>query len=1675
MLALVTRLIVSLAFGLSMGIRPASGQRPPCLSGCVPPYQVQVTVQSYSGSGTYSLNSGAQKVWFNVSNTGANGDTFTLSYNCSVVACTGQTYSSPIFIPSGGTVFDTVYFTVGSAGGTGSVYLEADGNNDETANATFHPYITPAPFLTLLKPDTALTGAPARALVHSRQPVVRAVFTPNGGLIDTGQTVLKWRDTVVSRALYRANRGLIEWEVDSAHQLGIGDSAHLTVTVCDVGALCTTVTRWVVLLNDQSPVLGFSGVPFEASGRAFAAPFGSGLAIDGADLATGVGTPAYFSFGTARAFGLTFSTRQSAPRILIPVDVELPWPDTLASKLHATLQDSTGTVLDSMVVTSPACKTSSARRCRVVLQADFSGGTYPSTPTREWLRVTVRVDSATFSKSSTDSVEAVLVDRRASIYGGGWWPTGAMELVPAGPDRVLIGSNGSATVYRGNGDSLYLSPPGDFTVLRRGGSTWSLSPRGSRAKIVFDNLGRVTNSVDVGGNADTVLYSGTSLQITALADPLGHRIALTYDANGNLSTVSDPGSRRTHFTVQTNHQLQYVTDSLSSSAHRVDSVAFTYQAFGSGGLLLTRRIGTLGDTALVTYDSAAHPGGGTKWRRPTQDTLVAVDTGGGSARPVVQFVANQRQGYVGIVSLDSVYAQLTDPRGNYTRALLNRWGQSRKTWDAVGTISQASYSPEGLTLWSEGKVTDSSRTYFVYDSLLRLSKSYRWRSAGHATRIDTLLYDNNFQIVKSVGAANDTTQFMYDTLGNITQTTDPAHNVGNTAYYANGQVRARQRPGNSLRDSLMYDSQWRNLARGVDESGAMVDTILYDGLGRSSTQLVKVRVRMQGSDTVFQWRRMDYFYNGLNKPDSVRTMRSDDCEDDSLSLPSCGTLRTWGFLFPYSLDTLHSSRVVYVYDRGNRDSLRLRDRAAASIGNHAMGTQYIYDRLGHLRSRRPWGTDSLGVRDSLVYDLVGNVRRSYTRRGDTLTTYFDSRNRPTERVIPGVGTLHWVYGGPNDQLTSMYYDGAVTPYVDSIGGINAGVGWAYDQRGRLLSDTSHSRTALEVTAYKYDTLDRMDTATDPIGGQWIGRFEKQRGLLDTLFTPMGDSIFYTQDAQLRLTGLTIRGGGMSPSTGVAFDQVNTIDSVAQSGTIHTNHMVFGKYDIRATHSDPQPASTPIWTEQHGVGAPVDSLRDSVIYDGWGRDTAWALRKNGSAIASAVYHFDRDGNIYTGYSQTYDSVTDRLVHAGYVGSTIDYTYDRAGNLTEELTTNSVNSHSWWIYQYNALNQLAAVYTGSDLVGTYLVVRYAYDVLGRRIAKKTSLGLLYPFIYSGFVYSGKAVAFDTDSTDTWQRRYTWGPDIDRLLAVEDKASAKHYYVVTDPVGSVRGLIRRDSVWVLSQRFDPYGTLVSVDSNGSGPGFALRYGWTGREYDAETGLYYFRSRYYHPGVARFIQEDPTGYSHASNPYSYAEGSPALARDPMGTSATPNPAPITLCGGVQCDFSPWPEYFIPTAAPAHVYQPSDVTSIDPDGSQLAALGNAGAEPNHEALAFYYTMAVNNDWSWTDYVDWAAPGRFQTPKKYEDPEFKLDFTDQHGDLHYFTLYHAHFELVRRIGESSKGARAIYSITGWDGVARDQTGATLYSVRLIPILSRLESTGFGDYTGGFVQDGKAGGLLILLP
>nr|WP_082279092.1 RHS repeat-associated core domain-containing protein [Leptospira interrogans] len=87
-----------------------------------------------------------------------------------------------------------------------------------------------------------------------------------------------------------------------------------------------------------------------------------------------------------------------------------------------------------------------------------------------------------------------------------------------------------------------------------------------------------------------------------------------------------------------------------------------------------------------------------------------------------------------------------------------------------------------------------------------------------------------------------------------------------------------------------------------------------------------------------------------------------------------------------------------------------------------------------------------------------------------------------------------------------------------------------------------------------------------------------------------------------------------------------------------------------------------------------------------------------------------------------------------------------------------------------------------------------------------------------------------------------------------------------------------------YEPYGSIIRNDSYGPD---IFRYKFTGQIEDKETGLYYYKSRFYEPTLGRFLQADSViapDSVNGMNRYMYVDGNPVSYRDPSGHISGPD-----------------------------------------------------------------------------------------------------------------------------------------------------------------------------------------------
>jgi len=125
----------------------------------------------------------------------------------------------------------------------------------------------------------------------------------------------------------------------------------------------------------------------------------------------------------------------------------------------------------------------------------------------------------------------------------------------------------------------------------------------------------------------------------------------------------------------------------------------------------------------------------------------------------------------------------------------------------------------------------------------------------------------------------------------------------------------------------------------------------------------------------------------------------------------------------------------------------------------------------------------------------------------------------------------------------------------------------------------------------------------------------------------------------------------------------------------------------------------------------------------------------------------------------------------------------------------------------------------------------------------------------------------------RKFVYGPGIDEPICMIDVTdNNKIYYYHFDGLGTVVALSDSNAVIVEQYSYDVFGKPNRTSSINN------PYFFTGRQYDEETGLYYYRARYYDCVTGRFLQTDPVGYTSGLNLYAYVQNNPISWIDPFG-----------------------------------------------------------------------------------------------------------------------------------------------------------------------------------------------------
>ncbi len=169
---------------------------------------------------------------------------------------------------------------------------------------------------------------------------------------------------------------------------------------------------------------------------------------------------------------------------------------------------------------------------------------------------------------------------------------------------------------------------------------------------------------------------------------------------------------------------------------------------------------------------------------------------------------------------------------------------------------------------------------------------------------------------------------------------------------------------------------------------------------------------------------------------------------------------------------------------------------------------------------------------------------------------------------------------------------------------------------------------------------------------------------------------------------------------------------------------------------------------------------------------------------------------------------------------------------------------------------------------------------------------------YLYDSQDIFAETNGENALLARHTHSAlRIDDVLATHVTAAGVtagmaqapgSYFYLKDHLGSVTDVVSSAGLHVLHYAYSAFGTIMGIQDAAANdvaasPPLRTAYSFAGREFDAETGLFYNRARYYDPGVGRFLQKDPNpGELDDSrtvvNSYVYCANNPLNYVDPSG-----------------------------------------------------------------------------------------------------------------------------------------------------------------------------------------------------
>jgi len=1066
-------------------------------------------------------------------------------------------------------------------------------------------------------------------------------------------------------------------------------------------------------------------------------------------------------------------------------------------------------------------------------------------------------------------------------------------------DILWIGEGGNPILFKYNSTSGTYSPPNGLNMkLEVVGSTYVLSRKGN-VKYYFKK--------DYSSN-----FNGRLIKIS---DPHGEELTLSYDENGRLASVHSPFAGNLLFTRDGQNKLIRVRNdknNLEVNFGYSNGVLAYSDDFDGNRTSYEYNTSQSGTAAFGLLTSIIDP----LKRRISfeyyRNGKVYKEIGLGGAKQVYQYAPYRYQKYTRV---DAPNGQTTEFRyDNDFRIVLEIRSDGARIQRNWNSDSQLSWFTDEL----------GNKTEYTYDARGNVTGIKRPLDSAFTSISYDQTFDTPITMIPLIGSPNN---FQLNGVGDIISTSrDVAGNLFETKF-------TYDQFGNRL-------STKSNLNSYSDITDA--DGFLKFKFDSRNPQNIKHDLRGRITEVAFaNGRVLRYAYNKFSRvisSDDTHGPSFRNTYDTGGRLVQRqrivgGAIQTSTYNYD-ERDRLISEKnfagetTSYSYDIVGV-GCRVQDKVTQITRNDGLTSRFKYDSMGRkIKEIYPDGTIL-----QFGYNLRGNLVSFLDSRGNLIQYEYDENQRVVKTLSQSAGWIQSLEGGDNrlgslPELVAFSYDAAdrlikKEKFLNDETLLNGKYvnDYKYDSIGRLLQvSTTHQRGGkviedFDLVNFKYYPI-LNPTLISEVTNKNVKlsfTFETQPPFSVTSFsqqpTSFGASLGIEKHqykvtpiqsgpvGQITRDGVTILNqnydsagrpvviqgsfNGLSNISTISYDRLGRRTSINNStGSSGT----FSYDDIdRITSINWSGSPSLVESISYNKGGLISQVVREIgtfIYGYTDRDEVSSISYSGSEALSnsnvnTSLTYDSGGNILSYRGQVFQNVSNFVSHidgAQYIPSS-----DGLGRLVSRGLATSNQT-----YSYFPDEKLKQVRELSVSGGYSRNISYYYDGLGRRIAKVLSgtapsglvqnskifyshLGSENKVLFSKLVQVGSAAKevlyIDGDQID------------DHLFEISNSTGVKIYK--KDHLGSIINSAAIGGKSVYGLFGENLGTPVLNDSFSE----PLTYGFNGREYDNETGFYYFRARYYSPALAKFITKDPSGIIGGSaNLYRFVGNNPISNIDPWG-----------------------------------------------------------------------------------------------------------------------------------------------------------------------------------------------------